>query len=69
MIATPFTSRTDLSTIQVNLAGSEEAKKDLLKGGDKLFNMVEQMGWSDGRFTGVWLRQQENLKWGGAVEL
>ena len=43
MIATPFTSRNDLSTIQVNLAGSEEAKKDLLKGGDKLFDMVEEM--------------------------
>ena len=42
-IATPFTSRTDLSTIQVNLTVSEEAKKDLLEGDDELFNMVDEV--------------------------
>ena len=52
MIATLFASHTDLSTIQVNLADSEEVKKDLLKGGDKLLNMVEEMGWPDGQFAG-----------------
>ena len=54
MMATPFTSRsrTDLSTIQVNLTVSEEAKKDLLEGGDKLFNVVEEKVWPDGQFAG-----------------
>ena len=43
MIATPFTSRTDLSTIQVNLTVSEGAKKYLLEGIDVLLNMVEEV--------------------------
>ena len=65
MIATPFTSRTDLSTIQVNLMVSEEAKKDLLEGGDELFNMVEEMVGPDVQFPGgiVTAARKPQVRW------
>ena len=43
MIATPHASRTDLSTMQVNLSVSKEAKKELLERGDDFFDMVEEV--------------------------
>ena len=66
MIATPFTSHTDLSTIQVDLMGLEEAKKDLLEGGDKLFNMVEEMVRPNGQFAGgiIAATRKPQVRWG-----